>query len=404
MFRKVAQLPLDYSLFKGRDTVFNWSPSGAIIFGNGSVKQLGEEVKRLGGKKVVVCTDAGLVKCGIAKKVTDSLDEAGISYLLFDKCEANPSVEIVEAVVELAKDADILIGLGGGSSIDPAKAASILLTNGGDIRDYEGCDVFQITPIPVIAIPTAAGTGAETTPFAVITDVQKQWKMPIGGSFNIASLVICDPELTASLPPMITATTGMDALTHAIEGYVSRSLDPISEPIIEKAIKLMVGAIRRATYKGEHDKDARYDMMLGSMLAGMGFTNTILGIAHSMAHPLGAMFHVPHGVGNAICLPVVMQFNRVANPERLASIATLFGKDTSGLDVMEAAQIGVDCVFELLEDLPVPPLSKWGVKESDIDALAEEAMKGGDRWTNPRETTIEDFKNLYLQCLELKNN
>jgi len=402
MFRNVAQLPLDYSLFKGKNTIFNWTPSGSIIFGNGAVAQTGQEIKRLGGKKVVICTDEGLVKFGVAKKVTDSLDEAGVEYILFDKCEANPSVETVEAVVKLAKDADMLIGLGGGSSIDPAKAASILLTNGGDIRDYEGCDVFKNTPIPVIAIPTAAGTGAETTPFTVITDVQRQWKMAIGGSYNIASLAICDPELTASLPPMFTAATGMDALTHAIEGYVSRSLDPISEPIIEQAIKLIAGAIRRATFKGEHDKDARYDMMLGSTLAGMGFTNTILGIAHSMAHPLGAMFHVPHGVGNAICLPVVMQFNMPANPERTAQIAKLFGKDITGLDLMEAAQLGVDCVFELLEDMPIPPLSKYGVKESDIDKLAEEAMKGGDRWTNPRETTIEDFKKLYAECLELK--
>jgi len=402
MFRNVAQLPLDYSLFKGKNSIFSWTPSGSIIFGNGAVAQTGEQVKRLGGKKVVVCTDEGLVKFGVAKKVTDSLEAAGVEYDLFDKCEANPSVETVEAVVKLAKNADMLIGLGGGSSIDPAKAAAILITNGGNIRDYEGCDMFQNPPLPVIAIPTASGTGAETTPFAVITDVQKHWKMAIGGSYNIAALAICDPELTASLPPMFTAATGMDALTHAIEGYVSRSLDPISEPILEQSIKLIAGALRRATFKGEHDKDARYDMMLGSTLAGMGFTNTILGIAHSMAHPLGALFDVPHGVGNAICLPVVMQFNLPANPERMANIAELFGKDTSKMDLMEAAQAGVDCVFDLLEDLPIPPLSKYGVKESDIDKLAEEAMKGGDRWTNPRETTVEDFKNLYLQCLELK--
>lgn len=402
MFRKVAQLPLDYSLFKGKEAIFNWTPCGSIIFGNGSVAQTGEQVKRLGGKKVVVCTDEGLVKFGIAKKVTDALEAAGVEYILFDKCEANPSVETVEAVVELAKSCDMLIGVGGGSSIDPAKAAAILIANGGNIRDYEGCDVFEKPPLPVIAIPTAAGTGAETTPFAVITDVEKHWKMAIGGSYNIASLAICDPELTASLPPMFTAATGMDALTHAIEGYVSRSLDPISEPLLEQSIKLIAGALRRATFKGEHDRDARYDMMLGSALAGMGFTNTILGIAHSMAHPLGAMFDVPHGVGNAICLPVVMQFNMPANPERIAKIAELFGKDVSGMDLMEAAQVGVDCVFDLLEDLPVPPLSKYGVKESDIDNLAEEAMKGGDRWTNPRESTLEDFKCLYKKCLELK--
>jgi alcohol dehydrogenase class IV len=404
MFRKVAQLPLDYDLFKGKHSIFNWSPSGAIIFGNGSVAKTGPEVKRLGGKKVVVCTDEGLVKCGVAKKVTDSLDGAGISYVVFDKCEANPSVETVEAVTALAKDADMLIGLGGGSSIDPAKAAAIMITNGGNIRDYEGCDMFKETPMPVIAIPTAAGTGAETTPFAVITDVQKQWKMAIGGSCNIVSLAICDPELTASLPPLFTAATGMDALTHAIEGYMSRAIDPVSEPLLEQSIRLISGALRRATFKGEQDKDARYDMMLGSTLAGMGFTNTILGISHSMAHPLGAMFHVPHGVGNAICLPVIMQFNMPANPEKAASIARLVGLDTSGMSVLEAAQAAVDWVFWLLEDLPIPPLSKWGVKESDIELLSKEAMKGGDRWTNPRDTTADDFKKLYLECLKLKQD
>ena len=402
MFRQVAQIPLDYSLFKGKNTVFKWSPSGSIIFGNGCVALVGEEVKRLGGKKIVICTDESLVKFGIAKKVTDSLDAAGVSYIVYDKCEANPSVETIEKVAELAKDADMLIGLGGGSCIDPAKSAAILITNGGNIRDYEGCDMFEKAPLPVIAIPTAAGTGAEVTPFSVVTDTQKQWKMAIGGSYNIAALAICDPELTATLPPMFTAATGMDALTHAIEGFVSRSLDPISEGLHAQSIKLIAGALRKATFKGEHDKDARYDMMLGSTLAGMGFTNTILGIAHSMAHPLGAIFHVPHGVGNAICLPVVMQFNMTANPEKTAEIANLFGIDTSRMDLMTAAQAGVDCVLQLLKDLPIPPLSNWGVKESDISLLADEAMKGGDRWTNPRETTIEDFIDLYKKCLELK--
>lgn len=402
MFRQVAQLPLDYDLFKDRSSVFSWTPPGAIIFGNGTVAKVGQEVARLGGKKVVLCTDAGLVKAGVAKKVTDSLEAAGVAYTIFDQCEANPSVETVEKVAALSRDADLLIGLGGGSSIDPAKAAAILLTNGGDIRDYEGCDVFKNAPLPVIAIPTAAGTGAEVTPFAVITDVQRQWKMAIGGSYNIASLAICDPELTASLPPLFTAATGMDALTHAIEGFVSRANDPISDAILGRAIKLIAGALTRATFKGEFDRDARYDMMLGSTLAGMGFINTILGIAHSMAHPLGAMFHVPHGVGNAICLPVAMEFNLHANPEKMAEIAQLFGRDISRMDLPAAARCGVDCVYDLLEALPIPPLSNWGVTEADIEVLAEEAMKGGDRFTNPRETVIEDFKGLYKKALTLK--
>ena len=402
MFRQVAQLPLDYDLFKGHDSIFNWSPAGSIIFGNGAVKKVGSEVKRLGGKKVVVCTDEGLVKFGVAQKVIDSLSDAGIQYSIFDKCEANPSVETVEKVTALAKEADMLIGLGGGSSIDPAKAAAVMVTNGGNIRDYEGCDLFPNAPLPVIAIPTAAGTGAEVTCFAVVTDVEKEWKMAIGGSYNIASLAICDPELTASLPPLFTAATGMDALTHAIEGFISRASDPISDAILAKAIKLIAGSLQRATFKGEFDKDARYDMMMGSTMAVMGFINTILGIAHSMAHPLGAMFGVPHGVGNAICLPVTMEFNLYSNPDKIAEIAGLFGKDTSGMDTIQAAKLAVDTVYELLDSLPIPPLSDWNVTPDDIEKLSEEAMKGGDRSTNPRETTVEDFEKLYQKALTLK--
>ncbi|MGI6211320.1 MAG: iron-containing alcohol dehydrogenase [Anaerovoracaceae bacterium] len=402
MFRNVAQLPLDYNLFKGHEKVFNWSPSGSVIFGNGAVARTGEEIKRLGGKKVVLCTDQGLVKCGVAQKVIDSLEASGIEYKVFDECEANPSVETVEKVTALAKDADMLIGLGGGSSMDPAKAAAILVTNGGDIRDYEGCDLFEKAPLPVIAIPTAAGTGAEVTCFAVITDVQKEWKMAIGGSHNISSLAICDPELTATLPPLFTAATGMDALTHAVEGFVSRGSEPISDALLRQAIKLIAGSLQRATFKGEHDKDARYDMMMGSLLAGMGFVNTILGISHSMAHPLGAMFGVPHGVANAICLPVISEFNMYANPQKYAEVAELFGEDVSGLSVNSAAKVGVDCLYNLLKTLPIPPLSSYGVTEKDIDKLSEEAMKGGDRFTNPRETTIDDFKMLYKKALTMQ--
>lgn len=404
MFRQVAQVPLDYNLFKGYGQPFYWSPSGSILFGNGTVKQVGSEVKRLGGKKVVLCTDEGLVKFGVAQKVIDSLEEAGIEYAIFDKCEANPSVETVEKVTALGKDADMFIGLGGGSAIDPAKAAAIMVTNEGNIRDYEGCDLFPNAPLPVIAIPTAAGTGAEVTCFAVITDVQQEWKMAIGGSYNIPSLAICDPELTASLPPLFTAATGMDALTHAIEGFTSRANEPISDALLGKAIKLIAGSLQKATFRGEANKDARYDMMMGSMLAGMGFVNTILGIAHSMAHPLGAMFGVPHGVGNAICLPVVMEFNLHSNPEKFAEIAELFGKNTAGMTTEEAGRAAVEAVYELLESLPIPPLSSYGVTEADIEKLAEEAMKGGDRGTNPRNTEIEDFRKLYKKTLKLKED
>ncbi|MDR3225209.1 MAG: iron-containing alcohol dehydrogenase [Clostridiales Family XIII bacterium] len=402
MYRNVAQIPLDYTLFKGGDTAFNWSPPGSIIFGNGVVKRIGEEVKRLGASNVVITTDEGLVKFGVVAKVTESLDAAGVKYVVFDKCEADPSVETVEAVAELAKDADMLIGVGGGSSIDPSKAASILVTNGGNIRDYSGCDLYSKAPLPVVAVPTASGTGAETSTFAVITDRQAKVKMAIGGSFNIPSLAICDPELTASLPPLFTAATGMDALCHAAEGYMSRSSEPISDAINSQAIKLIGGSVRRATLKGEYDREARYNMMLGSTMAGFGFVNTILGLSHAMAPPLGAHFHVPHGVANAICLPLTVEFNRPANPEKIASIADLLGYDVRGMHVLDAASVGVKAIYDLLDDLPIPPLSTYGVTEDDIDLLAGEAIQGGDLWTSPRAITLEQMKEIFKAALKLK--
>ena len=341
MFRSVAQLALDYNVFKDKKSIFSWSPSGAIIFGNGASKKTGEELKKLGVKKATLVTDPGLVKFGIAEKIISVVREAGIELNVYDKCEPDSSVETVEKVAELARDSEILIGLGGGSSMDPAKAAAILVTNGGDIRDYQGCDKFTKAPLPIVAIPTAAGTGSECTPFAVIADRQRDWKMPIGGTGIMPALAICDPELTYSLPPTVTAATGMDALTHAIEAYTSRCTEPISDALAIQAIKLLARAIRPAVYRGDSDHDARYDMMMGAMLAGYAFTSASLGISHCMAHPLGARYHVPHGVANALCLPVVMEFNMGAWPERYADIAEFFGEDISGLSVRDAAKRGV---------------------------------------------------------------
>lgn len=402
MFRSVAQLALDYNVFKDKKSIFSWSPSGAIIFGNGASKKTGEELKKLGVKKATLVTDPGLVKFGIAEKIISVVREAGIELNVYDKCEPDSSVETVEKVAELARDSEILIGLGGGSSMDPAKAAAILVTNGGDIRDYQGCDKFTKAPLPIVAIPTAAGTGSECTPFAVIADRQRDWKMPIGGTGIMPALAICDPELTYSLPPTVTAATGMDALTHAIEAYTSRCTEPISDALAIQAIKLLARAIRPAVYRGDSDHDARYDMMMGAMLAGYAFTSASLGISHCMAHPLGARYHVPHGVANALCLPVVMEFNMGAWPERYADIAEFFGEDISGLSVRDAAKRGVQCVYELLDDMPIRALDTYGVDEESLETLAEDAMKGGDRPNNARMTTKEEFLQLYRKVMQLK--
>lgn len=404
MFRPVAQLPLDYSVFKDKKSIFSWAPSGAILFGNGAAAKTGEELKKLGVNKATLVTDQGLVKFGIAAKIKESVENAGIELNVYDQCEPDSSVETVEKIADLSKDADVIIGLGGGSSMDPAKAAAIVVTNGGSIRDYQGCDKFKTAPLPIVAIPTAAGTGSECTPFAVIADRQREWKMPIGGTGIMPALAICDPELTYSLPAGITAATGMDALTHAIEAYTSRCTEPISDALACQAVKLIAGALRPAVYRGDSDKDARYDMMMGAMLAGYAFTTASLGISHCMAHPLGAQYHVPHGVANALCLPVVMEFNMGAWPERYADIAGFFGVNTAGLSVREAAKKGVSCVYELLEDMPVPPLASFGVTEESLERLADDAMLGGDRPNNARMTTKDDFIRLYRKVMELKKD
>lgn len=395
-FRKVAHLPLTYDLCT---KTIKYSPSGSILFGNGMVAQIGQEVAALGAKKVLLVTDQGIIKAGLLPKVVEPLCAAGIEVAVFDQCEANPSVETVDRVTLLAKEADLLIGLGGGSSMDVAKAAAILVTNSGKIQDYEGINLVKVPPVPVVAVPTTSGTGAEATPFAVITDKTRDWKMAIGSSYNIPALAICDPELTLTLPPALTAATGMDALTHAIEGFTSLSNDPISEALAFKAIQLIAGSLREAVAKGDANINARYDMMLGSTMAAMGFTNTILGIAHSMAHPLGGIFNIPHGTANAIMLPVIMEFNLIGNPDKFIQVAIAMGEKIDGLPRMEAAAKSVAAVKRLAQDIGIPRLSELGVKEADISRLAEEAMKGGDRWTNPRNTVFEHFVELYKKAL-----
>jgi alcohol dehydrogenase class IV len=395
-FRKVGYLDLEYEL---NDKTFRFSPFGSIVFGHGVVAEVGKHVKNYGGKKVLVCTDKGIVKVGLLEKVTDSLDAYGIEYTVFDDIEPNPSVETVYKAVELCKDCDMVIGFGGGSSIDTAKTSAMMVTNGGKIEQYEGIVEIKVPPLPIIAIPTTSGTGAEATPFAVVTDTTKDWKMALGSSYLIPSLAICDPDLTLTLPAGLTASTGMDALTHAIEGYTSLSNEPFSEALAAKAIKLISENLRAAVAKGEANKDARYGMMLGSTMAATSFTNTILGICHSMAHPLGGIFHIGHGYANAIMLPIVMEFNLIGNPEKFKDIAILMGEDVSGLSLMDAAAKAVEAVKKLSNDIGIPKLSKFGVTEADLPKLAEEAMKGGDRWTNPRDTNLEDFIEMYKKAL-----
>ena len=395
-FRKTAYLPLEYNLF---DSTFQFNPMGAVYFGFGVVSDIGEKVKELGGSKAIVITDKGIVDAELLPRVTEPLEKAGITYTVFDEVEPNPSSETVHKAAEIAKGCDIIIGLGGGSPIDTAKAAGILVTNGGKIEDYEGINMYKNAIPPLIAVPTTSGTGTEVTPFAVITDTKTEWKMAIGNAYSIPSLAICDPELTMTLPPKLTAGTGMDALTHAVESYTSFSNNPIAEALAKQSIQLAAKSLRAAVGKGDTHKQARYDMMMSSTIAGAAFTTTILGIGHSMAHPLGGIFNIDHGTANGIMLPIIMEFNLTTNPEKFRDIAVLMGENIDNLSLMDAAKKSVEAVRNLGKDVGIPTLSDLGVKESDVPRLAEEAMKGGDRWTNPRNTTIEDFHYLYKKAL-----
>lgn len=395
--RKVAYGDLDYTPFaKG----FFFNPSGGIHFGPGVSKLVGEHVRSLGGNKAMVFSDPGVRKAGLLDRITRSLDEAGVRHIVFDEIEPNPSANTVRKATAAAKDfdPDVLVGLGGGSSIDVCKAAAIMFTNPGRIEDYEGINKVKVPPLPMIAIPTTAGTGAEATPFAVITDTTKGWKFAVGTPYNIPALALCDPELTLTLPPSLTAGTGMDALTHAIEGYTSTANQPISEALSLQAIRLIGSNLRKAVAQG-HNLEARSNMLLGSTMAAMGFTNTILGICHSMAHPLGGLFDVPHGMANAIMLPIVMEFNCPAVPEKFRAIAEALGESTEGLSLVDAGMKAVESVRRLSRDIGIPSLRSFGISEKDVPKLAEEAMKGGDRSVNPRTTVLSDFVALYKKAL-----
>ncbi|NLY49677.1 MAG: iron-containing alcohol dehydrogenase, partial [Firmicutes bacterium] len=315
--------------------------------------------------------------------------------------EPNPSIETVESCYGLYQEPtpDLIIGLGGGSSMDVAKAVAVLATNGGHISDYEGYEKVRVDKRPLVAIPTTAGTGSEVTASTVITDRKRQVKMAIISNKVKPEYALVDPELTLTIPPALTASTGMDALTHAIESYVSKEAIPETQALALHAIRLIGRSIRKAVLYGD-DARARDDMMMGSLLAGMAFAISKLGNVHAMAHPLGGIFDVPHGFANAIVLPYVMNFNALAAPELFTDIAQALGGNIHGLSTREAALLAVDLVKELNHDIGIPAdLKGFGVNEDALDKLCEDAMISGNIKVNPRRTTVKDIRSLYLQAI-----
>ncbi len=383
-----------------RITVFQ--TTGRIVMGAGALNGLPQEIKRLGGSKAFIITDPGLVQAGIVDRVETILREAGIASGRFDKVEPDPRIEIVfDALAHVrAAEADIVLGIGGGSSLDIAKVTAVMAANEGPIGSYFGIDLVPRPGLKKILIPTTAGTGSEVTPIAILSDDAEKLKKGIVSPHLLPETALLDPELTLGLPAKVTAATGMDALIHAIEAYTSKNATSLTDVLAVQAMDLIYNNIRTACANGKNI-EARSRMLEGSLLAGQAFANAGVTAVHAFAYPIGAEFHIPHGIANTIMLIPVMEFNLMGNCSRFADIAGIFGEDTEGMPERRAAALAVCAVKELAEDLGVPRrLSEFGVMEEDVPGLAEGAMKVTRLLTNnPRDLTLEDAKNIYRSVL-----
>lgn len=365
-----------------------------VFFGKGKAKEVGGIVSGMGVKKVFCVYDKGVAK--VAAGVVTSLKEAGMEVVEFDGVVPNPPDTLVEEAAQKCKDAgvDLIVAVGGGSPIDCAKAINILLTNPSPINQYDGLNMVKIPTRPLVAIPTTSGTGSEVTTFSIVTDTNRHKKMVIAGQFVGATIAIADPELTVGMPPAITSSTGMDALTHAIESYVSILRQIPADVNALKAIELIAGSIKEATYNGSNI-EARTNMLLGSMLAGFAFNNAVLGLVHGIAHPLSVRCGLPHGVANAILLPYVMEYNASTVPERTIDIGKAMGLELSGLSQEEAVKKTIDKVHELNKELKIPTLQEVKVEKSQFELLAEDTLRdgaeGGASMFNPKQATKEDI-------------
>lgn len=369
--------------------------------GDGAVKEIATEVKARGFKKAFICSDPDLVKFGVTQKVIDVLSENNMEYELYSNIKPNPTIENVQTGVETFKKAgtDYLIAIGGGSSMDTAKAIGIVINNPefADIRSLEGVADTKNKSVPILAVPTTAGTAAEVTINYVITDAEKNRKMVCVDPHDIPVVAFVDPGMMASMPKGLTAATGMDALTHAIEGYITAGAWELSDMFHLKAIEIISCSLRGAV---ENTPEGREGMALGQYVAGMGFSNVGLGIVHSMAHPLGALYDTPHGIANAIILPTVMEYNADATGEKYRDIAKAMGVEgTENMTQEEYRKAAVDAVKQLSSDVGIPADLKEIVKEEDIPFLAQSAYDDACRPGNPKETSVEDITMLYKSLI-----
>ncbi|MCD6456069.1 MAG: iron-containing alcohol dehydrogenase [Methanophagales archaeon] len=371
------------------------------LMGAGAVSEVGKQAKILGGSKALVVTGKVLISVGIAERVVSFLKENGVDTVLYDDVNPNPTVENVEKGLSLYKkeNCNIIVAVGGGSPIDCAKGIGLVASNGGSIKDFEGLDKSKNPMPPFIAVNTTAGTASEMTRFTIITDTDRQVKMAIVDWHVTPNVSINDPEWMVSMPVSLTAATGMDALTHAVEAYVSTIATPVTDSAALKAIELVSQYLRPAVANGEN-MEARDKMAYAEFLAGMAFNNASLGYVHAMAHQLGGFYDLPHGICNAVLLPHVARFNILACPERFVDIAIAMGENAESLSTMEAAEKASEAIQKLSKDIGIPPgLKELSVKEDDLPILTDNAMKDACGLTNPRKATKEEIIQIYKNAM-----
>ena len=373
--------------------------------GAGAIQEIPGELQRRGYKKVFVCTDPDLVKFGVATKVTDLLDEAGIAYSVYSDIKPNPTIQNVTDGVEAFKaaEADSIVTIGGGSAMDTAKAIGVIITNPefADVRSLEGVAPTKNHAVFTIAVPTTAGTAAEVTINYVITDVEKVRKFVCVDTNDAPEVAVVDPEMMATMPAGLTASTGMDALTHAIEGYTTKGAWEMSDMFHLKAIELISKNLRDAVAEAKSGVpgSGREGMALAQYIAGMGFSNVGLGIDHAMAHTLSAHYDTPHGVACAMLLPIAMEFNKPVVTERLAKVAVAMGVDTAGMSTDEAADAAIAAVKQLSVDVNIPTVCE-AITEDELDTLTKDAMADACFPGNPREATYDDVMGMFRQIMK----
>ena len=383
------------------DQVYGFFIPTVSLMGVGAAKRVGPQAKSLGGSRALIVTDQVLAKLGVAARIQGQLQEAGLQAVVFDGAEPNPTDTNVHDGLKAYEHhrCDMIVSLGGGSAHDCAKGIGIVAANGGNIRSYEGIDKSTKPMPPFIAVNTTAGTASEMTRFCIITNTSTHVKMAIVDWRCTPNFAINDPVLMVGKPPALTAATGMDALTHAVEAYVSTAATPITDACAIKAIELIGEHLRPAVANGQN-LEARDRMAYAEYLAGMAFNNASLGYVHAMAHQLGGLYNLPHGVCNAILLPVVCEFNLIAAARRLGDVAVALGEDVAGLAPVDAAAKGIAAIRKLSRSIGIPAgLKALGVKEADLPTMAENAMKDACQLTNPRTATLQEVVAIFQAAL-----